>query len=111
MPEKAPGLEMAAAYDDYAGLLSATGHEVALPVLAQHLAGGEERAADVEATLLRRSTGEAIERAAREAKHDVAAVPPPRMSRVVVGIEWWVVGDRVSDFTGGGVRTSAQCRI
>jgi len=66
MPEKAPGLDMAAAYDDYAGLLSATGHEVALPVLAQHLAGGEERAADVEATLLRRGTGEDIERAAAE---------------------------------------------
>jgi hypothetical protein len=61
-----PVLEMAAAYEDYVGLLSAAGHAVELPVLARHLAGGEQQAAGVAAALQGRQDDGAFEQVAAE---------------------------------------------
>ena len=59
-------LEMAAVYEEDVGHIGAAGNAVELPVLAQHLAGGGEQAAEVEAALQRRDGDATIEQAASE---------------------------------------------
>ena len=90
-----PVLEIAAAYREYVGLLGAAGHAVELAVLARHLAGDEEHAAEVEAALRKRECEGTVQQAAGE-----------RMQKLLAGL----IGE-IRDALGEGAPSSPDALL